>query len=139
MVPGEHKMTKLYTKEEKVHNEAADVAYRKQMTFATQRPKYTFWTSLCASFITLRRGWKIFRGYNVAFAGLSLASLYLTVLSFHHITVGMYKVLILVKILLLPFQRLCSVLYQDLEQIAVNVSSLCFQGEKSEYIQIKYV
>ncbi|KAL4222354.1 hypothetical protein ACF0H5_018393 [Mactra antiquata] len=53
-----------------------------------KRQKYTFITSLCASFITLRRGWIIFKNYNVCFAGLSLASLYLTVLGFHSITIG---------------------------------------------------
>lgn len=53
-----------------------------------KKPRYTLSTSLCASFITLKRGWKIYIHYEVAFAGLSLASLYLTVLTFHSITVG---------------------------------------------------
>ncbi|XP_052783314.1 solute carrier family 40 member 1-like isoform X2 [Mya arenaria] len=43
---------------------------------------------LCSSFITLRRGWRIYKNYDVAFAGLSLAALYFTVLGFHNITIG---------------------------------------------------
>ena len=39
-------------------------------------------------FVTLYRGWKTYVGYRVALAGLALAFLYMTVLDFHHITVG---------------------------------------------------
>ncbi|XP_053374081.1 solute carrier family 40 member 1-like [Mercenaria mercenaria] len=85
---GDHMVTNVNTTEEPVRDEMAEQQYIKKMKFVNEKPKYTFLTSLCASFITLRRGWKIFRGYNVAFAGLSLASLYLTVLGFHSITIG---------------------------------------------------
>lgn len=43
---------------------------------------------LLGSFLTLIRGWKTFMKYEVAFAGLGLASLYMTVLGFDNITVG---------------------------------------------------
>ncbi|XP_052286243.1 solute carrier family 40 member 1-like isoform X2 [Dreissena polymorpha] len=38
--------------------------------------------------LILVRGWKIYMGYQVAFAGLGLASLYMTVLGFDNITIG---------------------------------------------------
>ncbi|XP_052081265.1 solute carrier family 40 member 1-like [Mytilus californianus] len=40
------------------------------------------------SFIVLYKGWRIFMSYKVAFAGLGLATLYMTVLGFDNITVG---------------------------------------------------
>ncbi|XP_052058185.1 solute carrier family 40 member 1-like [Mytilus californianus] len=40
------------------------------------------------SFILLVRGWKTYMKYDVAFAGLGLASLYMTVIGFDSITVG---------------------------------------------------
>ncbi|KAL4222198.1 hypothetical protein ACF0H5_018235 [Mactra antiquata] len=43
---------------------------------------------LLESFAILIRGWKTFMKYDVAFAGLGLASLYMTVLGFDNITVG---------------------------------------------------
>ena len=49
--------------------------------------------SSCLPVCTLWRGWKIYKSYDVMFAGLGLASLYLTVLGFHHITIG--KILII--------------------------------------------
>lgn len=42
----------------------------------------------CSAGLSLWRGWKIYKRYDVMFAGLALASLYLTVLGFHNITVG---------------------------------------------------
>ena len=44
------------------------------------------------SFIILVKGWKTFMKYDVAFAGLGLASLYMTVLGFDSITVGRFPV-----------------------------------------------
>lgn len=44
--------------------------------------------SVCDAMLTLRKGMAIYKSYEVMFAGLALASLYLTVLGFHHITVG---------------------------------------------------
>ncbi|KAL4225216.1 hypothetical protein ACF0H5_015907 [Mactra antiquata] len=41
-----------------------------------------------SGFITLYRGWRIYMKYDVAFAGLGLAALYMTVLGFDNITVG---------------------------------------------------
>ena len=38
--------------------------------------------------LTLIRGWKTYMKYDVAFAGLGLATLYMTVLGFDNITVG---------------------------------------------------
>jgi hypothetical protein len=38
--------------------------------------------------LTLYRGWRTYASYRVALAGLALAFLYMTVLSFHSITVG---------------------------------------------------
>ena len=40
------------------------------------------------SFIVLYKGWQTFMKYRVAFAGLGLATLYMTVLGFDNITVG---------------------------------------------------
>lgn len=84
-VVGEDEFTKVDTTEEALVDEKTEPPVIEQPSV---KPRYTFWTSLCASFITLRRGWKIYTRYDVAFAGLSLASLYLTVLGFHTITVG---------------------------------------------------
>ncbi|XP_060598850.1 solute carrier family 40 member 1-like isoform X2 [Ruditapes philippinarum] len=78
----------LEEKDTKVPNQNADKDVIKESKLEDDKPKYTFWTSLCASYFTLRRGWKIFKNYEVAFAGLALASLYLTVLGFHSITIG---------------------------------------------------
>ena len=50
------------------------------------------WQRLFTSCITLHRGWNIYRNYEIVFAGLSLASLYLTVLSFHYITTGKWAI-----------------------------------------------
>ena len=50
------------------------------------------WQKLFTSCITLHRGWNIYRNYEIVFAGLSLASLYLTVLSFHYITTGKWAI-----------------------------------------------
>ena len=41
------------------------------------------------SLITLYRGWRTFMKYEVAFAGIGLACLYMTVLGFDNITIGM--------------------------------------------------
>ena len=41
-----------------------------------------------SGFLTLIRGWKTYMKYDVAFAGLGLATLYMTVLGFDNITVG---------------------------------------------------
>ncbi|XP_045169878.2 solute carrier family 40 member 1-like isoform X2 [Mercenaria mercenaria] len=43
---------------------------------------------MLGSFVTLARGWKTFMSYDVAFAGLGLAFLFMTVLGFDNITVG---------------------------------------------------
>ncbi|KAJ8313529.1 hypothetical protein KUTeg_008090 [Tegillarca granosa] len=40
------------------------------------------------TFITLHVGWKTYRGYDVAYAGIALSCLYMTVLGFDNITVG---------------------------------------------------
>lgn len=40
------------------------------------------------TFIMLFRGWKIYIKYDVAFAGLGLAALYMTVMAFDNVTVG---------------------------------------------------
>lgn len=40
------------------------------------------------SFIVLHKGWQTFMKYDVAFAGMGLATLYMTVLGFDNITVG---------------------------------------------------
>jgi len=40
--------------------------------------------------LVLYRGWRVYMGYKVAFAGLGLACLYMTVLGFDNITVGMH-------------------------------------------------
>lgn len=40
------------------------------------------------SFVTLRRGWKIYIRQKILFAGLGLAALYMTVLGFDGITAG---------------------------------------------------
>ena len=53
-----------------------------------QVPKQRIWHRMFTSCITLHRGWRIYKNYDVAFAGLSLASLYFTVLAFHYITTG---------------------------------------------------
>ncbi|XP_064614656.1 solute carrier family 40 member 1-like [Liolophura sinensis] len=45
---------------------------------------YTVFSSL----ITLARGWKVFMRYKVAYAGIALACLYMTVLGFDNITTG---------------------------------------------------
>ena len=50
--------------------------------------KKKIWHRMFTSCITLHKGWRIYKNYDVAFAGLGLASLYLTVLGFHHITTG---------------------------------------------------
>ena len=42
------------------------------------------------SFIILFKGWKTFISYPVAFAGLGLATLYMTVIGFDNITVGKF-------------------------------------------------
>jgi len=42
------------------------------------------------SFIILFKGWKTFTSYPVAFAGLGLATLYMTVIGFDNITVGKF-------------------------------------------------
>lgn len=49
-------------------------------------------TSLCgklfSSFISLYRGWRHYKQYQVALSGLALAFLYFTVLGFDNITIG---------------------------------------------------
>ena len=45
------------------------------------------------SFIILFKGWKTFMSYPVAFAGLGLATLYMTVIGFDNITVGKFNLL----------------------------------------------
>lgn len=46
------------------------------------------------SFILLFRGWKTYMKYDVAFAGLGLACLYMTVIGFDSITVGEFSCMI---------------------------------------------
>lgn len=46
------------------------------------------------SFILLFRGWKTYMKYDVAFAGLGLACLYMTVIGFDSITVGKFSCMI---------------------------------------------
>lgn len=53
-------------------------------------PKPSCTKQMFSTLLTLNRGWRIYQNYEVMFAGLALASLYLTVLGFHHITVGQY-------------------------------------------------
>jgi len=48
----------------------------------------TWSEALCATCVTFRRGWRVYRKYDVMYAGLALASLYFTVLGFHNITIG---------------------------------------------------
>jgi iron-regulated transporter 1 len=45
---------------------------------------------ILGTFVTLARGWKTYMKYDVAFAGLGLAFLFMTVLGFDNITVGRY-------------------------------------------------
>ena len=54
-------------------------------------PRQRIWHRMFTSCITLNRGWRVYKSYDVAFSGLSLASLYFTVLAFHHLTVGELK------------------------------------------------
>ncbi|KAL5007813.1 hypothetical protein ScPMuIL_016619 [Solemya velum] len=50
--------------------------------------RYACCMKFFSSFITLYRGWRLYIKYDVAFAGLGLASLYMTVLGFDNITTG---------------------------------------------------
>jgi len=57
----------------------------------SKRIKATGWRRVFISFLTLYRGWKTYMQYDVAFAGLGLSALYMTVLGFDNITVGKHK------------------------------------------------
>ncbi|KAL5006947.1 hypothetical protein ScPMuIL_015753 [Solemya velum] len=50
--------------------------------------RYACCKKIFSSFITLYRGWRLYIKYDVVFAGLGLASLYMTVLGFDNITAG---------------------------------------------------
>lgn len=58
-----------------------------------KRVKDKGWKRMFTSFLTLYRGWRTYMKYEVAFAGLGLAALYMTVLGFDNITVGKESVL----------------------------------------------
>ena len=54
----------------------------------TETPKEGCCSRMFSRFLILGRGWGIYMSYDVAFAGLGLACLFLTVLGFDSITVG---------------------------------------------------
>lgn len=53
-----------------------------------EKSKDSVLLKMFAGLITLYRGWKTYIKYDVAFAGMGLAALYMTVLGFDNITVG---------------------------------------------------
>ena len=69
-----------------LENENHDLDMEEEIRKESRLPSCCYTTFY--SFIVLHKGWTTFMNYDVAFAGLGLATLYMTVLGFDNITVG---------------------------------------------------
>ncbi|XP_060553697.1 solute carrier family 40 member 1-like isoform X2 [Ruditapes philippinarum] len=72
----------LRAKKEKCRVEKADIKHEVSISCTSCMKR------ILGTFVTLARGWKTYMKYDVAFAGLGLAFLFMTVLGFDNITVG---------------------------------------------------